>query len=290
MRRDAPATKSRRWAWFTTGLSNAVLFAATLSPLLAAERLTDGDIATSASGDIAVAWFARPTTRYAHGILGDAIEAGSLVAKTHDGRTIEAVLPETQVFEDLTPRLVDLDGDGRNEVVVIRSDVTKGAALAVYGLVDGQLVERAAIPPIGRPSRWLNVAATADLDGDDRPEIAIVTTPHIGGTLQIYAWQEGKLRLRASRSGYSNHVIGSRDLDLAEVVSLKGAPALILPNAERTALEVVRLGSDAITLVARVALASRAVGHLRLSADGEAVELRLEDGGTVRTSLTQVEN
>lgn len=290
MRKDVPATESRGCAWLTACLSSAVLFAATLSPLPAAERIPDGEIATSASGDIAAAWFARPTTRYAHGILGDAIEAGSLVAKTRDGRTIEAVLPATQVFEDLTPRLVDLDGDGRNEIVAIRSDLAKGAALAVYGLAGGQLVERAAIPPIGRPSRWLNVAALADLDGDGQRDIAIVKTPHIGGTLEIYAWRGGELRLRASRSGYSNHVIGSRDLDLAEVVRLKGAPALVLPNAARTALEVVRVEPDTITPVASIALASRAVGRLRLSADGEAVEVRTEDGRTVRISLTQVEN
>lgn len=290
MRKDVPATKSRGWAWLTACLSSTVLFAATLSPLPAAERLPDGDTATSATGDVAAAWFARPTTRYAHGILGDAIEAGSLVAKTRDGRTIEAVLPETQVFEDLTPRLTDLDRDGRNEIVAIRSDVAKGAALAVYGLAGGQLVERAATPPIGRPSRWLNVAALADLDGDGRRDIAIVKTPHIGGTLEVYAWRDGELRLRASRSGYSNHVIGSRDLDLAEVVSLNGAPALILPNAARTTLEVMRVGSDTITPVASIALAARAVGHLRLSADGQSVDLRLEDGRTVRASLTQVEN
>ncbi|HEY9057762.1 MAG TPA: VCBS repeat-containing protein [Aurantimonas sp.] len=290
MRKAFPATRPRGRILLAASLSSAVLFAATLSPLPAAERLPDGDIAVSAAGDIAAAWFARPTTRYAHEILGDAIEAGSLVAETRDGRTIEAVLPETQVFEDLTPRLVDMDGDGRNEIIAIRSDVMKGAALAVYGLIDGQLVERAAIPPIGRPNRWLNVAAIADLDGNGRRDIAIVKTPHIGGTLEIYAWEDGKLLLRASRAGYSNHVIGSRELDLAEVVSLEGTPVLILPNTARTALEVVRVEPDTITPVASIALAARAVGYLRSSADGKAIEIRLEDGSTVRTKLTQSEN
>ena len=43
--------------------------------------------AASSTGkhDIARAWLAEPTTRYDHGILGDAIEASSLVIERRDG-------------------------------------------------------------------------------------------------------------------------------------------------------------------------------------------------------------
>ena len=47
--------------------------------------LPDGRIATG-TGEIARAWLAEPTTRYDHGILGDKIEAGSLVIETRDGK------------------------------------------------------------------------------------------------------------------------------------------------------------------------------------------------------------
>ena len=39
------------------------------------KHLPDGVVSTG-SNDVAEAWLTRPTTRYAHGILGDAIEAG----------------------------------------------------------------------------------------------------------------------------------------------------------------------------------------------------------------------
>jgi hypothetical protein len=42
-----------------------------------------------ASNDIAQAWLTRPTKRYDHAILGDAIEAGGLAVKTRDGKTLE---------------------------------------------------------------------------------------------------------------------------------------------------------------------------------------------------------
>jgi len=46
--------------------------------------LPDGGMAI-ATDAIARAWLAEPTTRYDHGILGDKIEAGSLVIETRDG-------------------------------------------------------------------------------------------------------------------------------------------------------------------------------------------------------------
>jgi len=71
--------------------------------------LPDGFVDTSASGDIRRAWYGRPTDRYGHGVLGDAVEGGSLVVETATGERFELTLPETQVFEDITPRIVDLD-------------------------------------------------------------------------------------------------------------------------------------------------------------------------------------
>ena len=47
--------------------------------------LPDGRIAVG-QRDIARAWLAEPTTRYDHGILGDKIEAGSLLIETRDGK------------------------------------------------------------------------------------------------------------------------------------------------------------------------------------------------------------
>ena len=97
--------------------------------------------------DIAAAWFAGATDRYAHGVLGDAIEAARLMVETRAGRRLQFELPAHRVFEDLEPRLADLDGDGRDEIIVVESDINLGASLAVYALAGDRLVKRAATVP-----------------------------------------------------------------------------------------------------------------------------------------------
>ena len=59
--------------------------------------------------DITSASYGAPTDRYAHGVLGDAIEWGTLELKSVAGPTYKIVLPQTRVFEDTEPRLVDID-------------------------------------------------------------------------------------------------------------------------------------------------------------------------------------
>src|SRR5690606_28377321 len=123
--------------------------------------------ATAPRAEIRAASYAGPTTRYDHGVLGDAVEWGTLVLRT-DRVTRRIVLPPDRVFEDLTPRLADLDGDGAPEVITVETDLTLGARLAIYG--ESGLI--AATPFIGRPHRWLAPLGAADLDGDGRVEIA----------------------------------------------------------------------------------------------------------------------
>ncbi len=199
----------------------------------ASDRLPDGQVAR-ASGDGPVeAWYGRPTDRYRHGVLGDAVEGGSLVVVDSRGTRHEIVLSDELVFEDITPRIADLDGDGSNEIVAIRADLRAGAALAIYGLRDGALVERAATAPIGRPNRWLSVAAIADFRGEGRNTIAVVKTPHIGGILELYRYAGGRLEIVSGpTAGYSTHRIGSRELTLAVAADLDGdgRPELVLPD------------------------------------------------------------
>ncbi|SFL53283.1 FG-GAP repeat domain-containing protein [Shimia aestuarii] len=153
-----------------------------------------------------------PTTRYAHGVLGDAVEWGALVLKVDTcpacallkAKTIRITLPDTRVFEDLEPRLVDLDNDGRPEVVVVESDVRLGAALAVYD-ESGKIAQT---PHIGRTNRWLAPLGAADLDGDGKVELAYIDRPHLAKTLRIWRFDGGKLVHLADKPGLTNHKIG----------------------------------------------------------------------------------
>ncbi len=104
-----------------------------------------------------------PTDRYPHGVLGDELEWGALILELDSGTRVLR-LPANRVFEDTAPRLVDLEGDGAPEVVVVESDASAGARLAVYD-ADGLV---AATPFIGTRFRWLAPVGAADLDGDGR--------------------------------------------------------------------------------------------------------------------------
>lgn len=155
-----------------------------------------------------------------------------------DGKRHTVDLPPDLVFEDLTPRLADMDGDGMAEIVTIRSQLSTGAALAVYGISAGQLKEVSATDPIGSANRWLNIAGIADFTGDRRVDIALVKTPHIGGRLEVWTFRSGSLTRVAAAEGFSNHRIGSTELHLSAIADANGdgVSDLALPDAGRTAL------------------------------------------------------
>ena len=164
--------------------------------------------APAAADGIAAARFADPTDRYAHAVLGDALEWGALEIEGTGGQRWRITLPEDQVFEDLAPRLWDVTGDGAPEVVVVLTRADLGSALVVLGLVDGAVQQIAATPHIGQTNRWLAPVAAADLDGDGAVEIAYVDRPHLAKTLRVWRYDDGDFREVANLAGVSNHRIG----------------------------------------------------------------------------------
>lgn len=262
-----------------------------------ADGLPDGGVARAGAGDIRAAWYGAPTRRYRHAVLGDDIEAGRLVVQTAEGATLAHDLPETDVFEDITPRLADLDGDGLTEVVTIRSSLRLGASVAIYGVVDGRLALRAATPFIGRAHRWLNIAGIADYLGEGGAQIAFVETPHIGGTLHLWSFGRGALTPRAALGGFSNHAIGSRVQALSVTVDLNadGRPELIVPDDRRRVLRVMAAGAGGWCERGRVAPGGRVAGLAIAGADPAAASAgegraeagaRVEDGARGFVSLS----
>lgn len=243
--------------WSRVRLSEGVVrltAAPRVPPERTADMLPDGEV-TLGHGDISSARLIGPTSRYRHGILGDDVEASGMRVVLGDGRSLEFNLPGQAVFEDLRLRLVDLDGDGKDELIAIRSDGEVGAALAVYGVTGDGIALLAAGPAIGQPYRWLNPAGAADFDGDGAIEIAYVETPHIGGILRVYGLDAGEFNLEQSMGGFSNHAIGSRVLDMAAVIDWNGdgVPDLAIPDASRRAMRIISLAGGGLREIAAMA-------------------------------------
>ena len=213
----------------------------------AAKRLPQS-LATSGQRDVAWAWLASPTGRYPHASMGSAVHAASLHVIGQDGRTASLQLPKQRVFEDLQPRLVDLDGDGRDEIVVIEADVERGAALVAYGLprTGNVLEERARSAFLGLPFRWLSPVGFADFEGKSKLDIASVTTPHIGGVLTLYRYAPPRIEAFAKAMDVSNHQMGDPNLQMHAILGRGDGigsgqrPTVIVPDMSRRALHALR--------------------------------------------------
>jgi len=213
-------------------------------------------------GAIAVAYFSSPTRRYDHGILGDKIEAAGLTVVLEDGSALVYTLPSNRVFEDLQPRLVDLDGDGTKEIVVVESDIENGASLAVYGLKNGAIEKIASTPFIGHTHRWLNPLGTGNFNGDSVTDLALVLTPHIGGILQLYSYTPPRLTLYAQKSGVSTHSIGSTSLGMGRVVKGEKKDLILAPNQRHNALLLLEWVNGEIVERASITLHARIISEL----------------------------
>ena len=195
------------------------------------EQLPEQSISISLDGNV-YAQYAMPTDRYSHGILGDRIEGGQLVVVV-DSIFYELTLEEQYVFEDIRPRLCDVDEDGELEIICLRTNTSLGGGIVIYKIENGELVEYAQVGEIGRPNRWLNIVAIHDLDNDRVVELVWIETPHIGGTLKVAKIEEGMLEVLAETAQYSNHAIGERNLCLSVLTEQSNQKVIYVPSQNR---------------------------------------------------------
>ncbi|WP_298435564.1 VCBS repeat-containing protein [uncultured Jannaschia sp.] len=181
------------------------------------------------------AWYADPTDIYGHGIMGGVEDALTLAAviqpDTATCHIRRVAAGDGHVFEDIAPRLHDVDGDGRAEVMAVRSSLTDGAQLVIYAARGDGLELLAATPFIGRRNRWLAPAGIGDLDGDGAVELAYVDRPHLAKRLRIWRYADGALREVAALDGVTNHRIGGETIE-GGLIRCGEGPILILASAD----------------------------------------------------------
>ena len=248
----APRLPLRLWP----GLARGALLTSGLWLGGAAAAQTE---AVSCVGAVESASYEMPTDRYPHGVLGDDLEWGALRVGTRNrpgcaagGGDIVLRLPPELVFEDVAPRVVDLDGQGPAEIVVVESHATKGARLVVWGFRDDTFLRSAATPFIGSRFRWLAPVGAADLDGDGVIELAYVDRPHLAKTLRIWRYLPradglADLEEAAALPGVTNHRIGERDI-AGGLRDCGQGPEMIVADAAWREVLALRYDGAAITM------------------------------------------
>jgi len=181
---------------------------------------------------IVSAAFSGPTQAYAHCILGDCVEFSALeiVSRTQRGTLVSRstqLASQPFVFEDISPRLWDITGDGAPEVVVVLTSFTRGASLVVFG-VEGIIAQT---PYIGRTNRWLAPVGAADFDGDGRIEVAFIDRPHLAKILRVFEWNGTELVLDAELDGLTNHRIGEGFIT-GGLRTCNGLPEMVTADAQ----------------------------------------------------------
>lgn len=191
--------------------------------------------------------------RYAHAVLGDAIEATRVLwLERHELDVLrELNLPAPHVFEDIALRPVVLPDEqhGRG-LLTVRSGPDGGQlALVTADAARSQGLRLAALgDPVGGHHRWL--APTTD-----GRQLAAVHTPHIGGVLHVYQPKGNRLSRQRLHGDVSTHRIGAREVDLAAWVQ----GLLILPGQDGRRLRLLNPAADwtevnVVTLPGRVVL------------------------------------
>ena len=233
-----------------------------------------------------------PTTDYGHGALGDQIEARSItLIETSDDPSVvaEIRMPGKSVVEGIAPIWADLTGDGEREIITTNSDRARGARIFVFK-ESGELLGSGTA--VGKGYRWRHQLALARFNPEGEIELVDVLTPHIGGQIEYYGLNNDNLEIVAARSGFTSHVIGSRNLDMAVVgdVDGNGKLELLIPSdsmIELGAISRTRTGLEESwrvpiggTITTNIATVTSPTDDLAVAVGGSDKKLRIWVPGT----------
>lgn len=242
------------------------------------QRLPGGEVQQAVG---IAAWLVDPVTRYDHGVLGDAVEAGGFQVQAR-GKLLTYLLGDDAVFEDLKVRLADVTGDKNPEAIVVKTYLKRGSALAAYSIGPKGITPLAESASIGKPHRWLNPIGIIK---GKTPLIAAVIMPHLTGSLRLYKIVGNKLVETGRLDGFTNHIIGTRNLDLARIADVydDGKSEIVIPDLSRTKLAVICIEDGKPALKKEIPAGGKIteVGHVHKG----LAQVRLEGGNHVALNL-----
>lgn len=252
------------------------------------DPLIDAHITYSEPNQLWAIYNRATNNRYVHGILGDSVEGYEVtLLRWNNGLMEVALVADTlsgddMVFEQLAPMWADVNGDGIDDLVTTIAASGNGAAMRVYFLganAAGEVVNvlsTAESPFIGRGGRWLHQLAVGPLGPNGETELVEIRTPHIGGIVRYYRYNndENKLNLVASTTNavYTSHEISSRNIDQATVGDFNGdgIPELVVQNQRRNELAgLQRCQEGDVKQVWSVPLASPLQSNLAVSCQSD---------------------
>ena len=177
----------------------------------------------------------RPT-RYDHGILGDKIEAGSLVIETRDGKR-QTVGSRTTPCSRISSRASPIStATGATQVVVVKSYLKRGSALAVIAERRGRYEIVAETPPLGAAHRWLDARRHRRLHRRRQDSISRWCASRMPWARSKFGDGNGDaLHKIAEMPDIANHIAGSRALDMAAVADFDGdnVADIAMPSLDR---------------------------------------------------------
>ncbi len=188
---------------------------------------------------------AAPSARYDHGVLGDAIEPTEVRAYRLTGERLRHLssykAKAFAAFEAIGATAGDLDGDGKEDILITQSDRSDGAVHFALGLRNGNLVRQARGEAIGQGYRWSHLLGAFDLPPHGKRVLAI-ETPHLSGYLLALRMVGGRLLEQARRPGFTTHAIGSRNVWEFAVMRREREAEIVLQEVGRRSLTALALG------------------------------------------------